>query len=132
MGVPPSARGKSSVGRTAHLAAIPNQHSSLDKPMLLASFDMFPWELLSDWLLVVSLSAFVVNVFFALGVYHDARAMGKRVEFVGPNLWAFATFFGGVFVATAYWIMHHSTLRRADRGPVAPQGDEASQPSADS
>ena len=69
-----------------------------------------------SWLLMA-----VVNVSFASGVWLDAgdirRTGGGKPFLAGPAVWAVATLFGGVFVAGVYWVVHHSSLRRADGGP---------------
>ena len=54
----------------------------------------------------------IVHIVFALGVYHSAT---NRTGMSGPQLvpsgiWALATLLGGVFVATAFWAIHHSSL----------------------
>jgi hypothetical protein len=72
-------------------------------------------ELLLVYTIVAGVIAFLVNLVFANAVASDASALrhrGTRPEFVGPATWFFATLLGGVFVATAYCAMHHSTLRR--------------------
>jgi len=51
----------------------------------------------------------LVHVFFAIGVYRDTKKM-KRIELVGPVIWTLATLIGGVFVATAYWLLNRSIL----------------------
>jgi hypothetical protein len=83
----------------------------------------FAFAILS-WLLMA-----VVNVSFAFGVWLDAgdiRRTGRgKLFLVGPSLWALATLFGGVFVAGVYWVIHYSSLRRADGGTKPPViGDE--------
>jgi len=50
----------------------------------------------------------VVHIIFALGVSNDARNVETR--FASGNIWAIATLLGGVFVAAAYWFIHHSSL----------------------
>jgi hypothetical protein len=74
------------------------------------------------WLLAV-----VVHVSFAIGVWSDATTFqraGSRLSLVGPAVWALATLFGGVFVAGVYWVIHHSSLRRADGGVKPPGGGD--------
>jgi uncharacterized membrane protein len=56
----------------------------------------------------------LVHIIFALYVTRDARnlrCIQQETFGGGPILWFFATLIGGVFVATAYWLIHHSTLR---------------------
>ena len=58
-------------------------------------------------------AAVVIQVAFAVGVYLDAKQEtdeGRLTVIVGPFIWTLTTLFGGVFVAVAYWLMHHSTL----------------------
>lgn len=62
----------------------------------------------------------IVHIAFSIGVYRDAQQ--RRPLLVGAEMWAFATLLGGVLVAVAYWVMHHSTLRRSESG--GPYRDE--------
>ena len=56
-----------------------------------------------------------VHITFAAAVFVDARNQlrqwQRRTFLVGPVVWGMATLVGGVFVATAYWFIHHSALR---------------------
>ena len=67
----------------------------------------------------------IVHIAFAIGVWVDSRAFAppnperrysrkpghrRRLALVGSFFWVLATLLFGVFVATAYWIIHHSTL----------------------
>ena len=64
-------------------------------------------------LIFVALAA-IVHIVFAFAVATDGnrlRSFGVGTFFVGPGMWAFATLMGGVYVAVAYWLIHHSSLR---------------------
>ena len=64
--------------------------------------------------IVGGLLLFIVHTAFALGVHEDAVRVNygpKGTLFVGPGMWAFATFVMGPFLAAVYWLIHHSTLR---------------------
>lgn len=57
----------------------------------------------------------ILHVVFAGAVAHDAgnlNRLGQKPVLVSAPTWAFATLIGGVFTATIYWILHHSTLTR--------------------
>jgi len=61
----------------------------------------------------------LIHVLFASGVARDAGALkdnGQRIILVGPMTWVFATLVGGVFVAVAFWLMHHTEIFR-DKTP---------------
>lgn len=67
----------------------------------------------SGFAILIGIGWFIVHVAFALGVYTDANEQEERqarVWFGGAILWGFATLMGGVFVAVAYWLLHHSSL----------------------
>ena len=56
----------------------------------------------------------VINIFFALGIYIDAKHYQMRggALFLGSGgLWALATLMGGVATVGAYWLIHYSSLR---------------------
>ena len=68
---------------------------------------------------VVWVLTIFVNVAFAIGVSADISKMAERgvgTVFVGQKMWTIGTLFGGIFVATAYWVVHHSSLRKEDEG----------------
>jgi hypothetical protein len=57
----------------------------------------------------------IVHIAFANAVNRDAHNLarnGSQTALVGPTMWTVATWVGGVFVASAYWIIHHSSLSR--------------------
>lgn len=77
-------------------------------------------EVMVFFVFVVGVLTFIVNLSFAAGVFRNAETLfnAERLNFVGPWMWFFATLLGGVFVAAAYWAMHHSRLN-----PVIPFGE---------
>ena len=63
--------------------------------------------------IAMAVGSFLLHLFLTIGVYQEASdrsIRGRKLWFIGPFLWAFATFFGGIFTAAVYWVMHHSTL----------------------
>jgi hypothetical protein len=60
----------------------------------------------------------IVHIVFAVGVFADATRMdrerGQGTRIVPGPMWAFATLLGGVLVAAAYWLIHHSSLSERD------------------
>ena len=60
----------------------------------------------------------LLHLVFASAVARDAgnlNRLGQRLILVSTSTWAFATLVGGVFTATIYWVLHHSTLTRPTR-----------------
>jgi cytochrome c biogenesis protein CcdA len=69
---------------------------------------------------IYAIVTFLVHTAFAFAVDSDARRIkrsGGGLVFVGPFVWAFATFIGGPIVAVAYWVVHHSALRSERKWP---------------
>lgn len=61
----------------------------------------------------------ILHVIFAGAVARDGgtlHRLGQKTVLVSTYTWAFATLIGGVFVATIYWMLHHSTLTRPVKG----------------
>ncbi|MBC8327959.1 MAG: hypothetical protein ISR76_04940 [Planctomycetes bacterium] len=72
--------------------------------------------MLIAWLVLIV--GVVVHLAFAAAVFGDAselrdrRTTGCDPVFGTPFVWCLATILGGVFVATAYWLVHRSALSR--------------------
>jgi len=92
---------------------------------------LFSSGLVTAWIVAAWAATAIVHVGFAFAVLVDSSRMQhylRREPFlVGGILWALATLLGGVFVAAAYWLVHHSTLRPAQRAEGAANGPESSQ-----
>lgn len=58
-----------------------------------------------SWVVVI-----IVNVAFAVGVYHSSLELRHKTRLVPQAIWVMATLFGGVVTAGFYWLIHHSTL----------------------
>ena len=58
------------------------------------------------------LTTAIIHIMFAIGVFQSASKLGRNrgVHFVPEFVWMLATLLGGVFVATAFWVIHHSNL----------------------
>jgi hypothetical protein len=57
----------------------------------------------------------ILHLIFAGAVARDGGSMnrvGQKTVLVSAPTWAFATLIGGVFIASIYWLLHHSTLTR--------------------
>ena len=65
----------------------------------------------------------VVHISFAAAIFRDATYLPapRKPISVGPSIWLLATLLGGIFVATIYWVMHHSRLNQSI--PVTPPED---------
>ena len=73
------------------------------------------FSMLGTWALLPTILTILVHIAFSAAVFTDAQALKKEnnnLVFTGPVIWSLAVIVGGVFVALAYWVMHHSSLRR--------------------
>lgn len=64
----------------------------------------------------------IVHVAFAVAVFRHSiglRSEGRRLAFVGPELWTLATLVSGVLGIAAYWLIHGSTLASPKAAPAA-------------
>ncbi|MBI5760649.1 MAG: hypothetical protein HZA46_19195 [Planctomycetales bacterium] len=83
--------------------------------------------------ILLAIANLIVHIAFAVGVMSDTAEIerrGGRIVLVAAIWWTIATLIGGVFVAGAYWVIHHSNLGRVeprqDRPPdVAPAKSRA-------
>jgi len=73
-----------------------------------------PWDAIgSPWssiafFAIIYLAKILINIAFSAGVYIASK---DRAMVLAPRIiWTLATLFGGVFVAVAYWVVHHSGL----------------------
>lgn len=85
----------------------------MDIPSLITDFTNLPPFAIVFWTTVVVVLSVIVHIVFGFGVYLDVlglRKEGRRIFFVTPSIWFFATLIGGVFVAGVYWVLHHSRL----------------------
>ena len=72
-----------------------------------------PQVVVGFWSTLILVLTVIVHFVFGYGVYVDALRLfkrGRRLFFVKPRIWFFATLIGGVFVAGIYWVLHHSRL----------------------
>lgn len=70
---------------------------------------------MSLWALLPMLATVIVHLAFSAAVFNDASQLHDEhhaLAFVGPVIWTLAVLVGGVFVAAAYWLIHHSALRK--------------------
>lgn len=57
----------------------------------------------------------IIHIALAISVFSDASQRGvekKPVVFLGPTLWGLTCLCTGLFGLLAYWLIHHSALRR--------------------
>lgn len=70
---------------------------------------------IGQWSYLYFLVTILIHIAFSAATFNDARQLrnkGEQLALVGPVLWSVAVLVGGVFVALAYWVMHHSTLKQ--------------------
>jgi len=73
-----------------------------------------PWDVIgSPWIsvavfLIIFVVKILINIAFSASVYVASK---DRTMVLAPRIiWTLATLFGGVFIAVAYWVIHHSGL----------------------
>ncbi len=68
------------------------------------------FEQINQVTLVMTVINAMVHIVFAAAVAKDAGKLmnqGQTIRMVSGMSWAFATLAGGVWIACAYWAMHH-------------------------
>ena len=85
------------------------------------AFTSMDAEVLSFFAIATMIGSALVHIGFAIAVFCDTP---PRNALCAKGLWAFGTLFGGVFVAAAYYILHHGITLNS---PVLPT--HRSQPS---
>ena len=80
--------------------------------------DFNPTTLLATfgtWALLPHIITVLVHIAFSAAVFSDAQTIKNERDslvFAGPIIWSLAVLVGGVFAALAYWVIHHSSLRK--------------------
>jgi len=77
--------------------------------------NQFFWSSIEVWAILPILGTIIVHLAFSAAVFNDATKQqneNRHLVFVNPLLWTLAVLIGGVFVAVAYWLVHHSALSR--------------------
>ncbi|MCX7117957.1 MAG: hypothetical protein NTW94_08695 [Legionellales bacterium] len=88
--------------------------------MLADLLQQYNHQLQSFYVMFLVINA-ILHVIFAGAVARDAGHLyqrGQRPALVSAATWAFATLIGGVFTATIYWFIHHSTLTLSPRREI--------------
>ena len=70
-------------------------------------------ESLAGISIIIIVLTVIVHLCFAVAVFLDARKLPRKPIFVLPIVWSVATLLGGLFVAVAYWVIHHSRLNQS-------------------
>ncbi|MCC5453099.1 hypothetical protein LMJ53_15355 [Rheinheimera sp. UJ51] len=67
------------------------------------------------WSLLPIIATILVHIAFSAAVFNDAKRLQSKhdsLAFVNSWIWSLAVLVGGVFVALAYWVIHHSTIAK--------------------
>lgn len=76
--------------------------------------NQFSGQIQTFWQLIMIING-LLHVIFAGAVARDAGnlyRLGLKPVLVSAPTWAFVTLLGGVYTATVYWLLHHSTFTR--------------------
>lgn len=72
-------------------------------------------ELLIGYGFLPIVASILVHFAFSAAVFNDAQRLQRDYDslvFVNSWLWSLAVLVGGVFVALAYWVIHHSAIAK--------------------
>jgi len=77
---------------------------------------MFSAQAIMYWSIAASTITVFIHIAFSVAVLNDANDLkstnSKNLQFVSPFFWMLAVLFGGVLIASLYWVIHHSTLNK--------------------
>jgi len=75
--------------------------------MIKLGIEDFAWGGVAVPILLI-IAQVLVNIAFSAGVYVASK--DRKTALAPGVIWSIATLFGGVLVAVAYWLVHHSNL----------------------
>ena len=73
------------------------------------------------WAFVLLALYVVVAAFAAIAVYRDAQRRTDLFLGLQPLWWGAITLIGSITGVAAYWLIHYSSLRRADDNSTNPE-----------
>ena len=82
---------------------------------MLAAFMKANADQIASIQIVLLIINIIVHIIFAGAVAKDGGQLSKNQQktiLVSTLVWSFTTLLGGIWVATIYWVLHHSKLTR--------------------
>ncbi len=67
------------------------------------------------WSILPVIGTVIVHLAFSATIFSDANTLQNErghTVFVNPIIWSLSVLVGGVFVALAYWVIHHSSISK--------------------